>query len=439
MNIVYVSDNRCRGNYGCRATSTALSQLVQKNHKIVGRVSGKNTNFSVSEFFFYKGLPKLFYLTVAKFKYWPYLRKFMFVFAKYLTRKKGFFYSNFDFVSLDLDKSISNLIKCIPANPELNEFNLNQYDFDALVVNGEGSFIFSEKPWRESLIIAMEIYWAQKLGKKVYFVNSMFSDDPYSQRNYKTIELVNGLIGKCDFVSVREYESLKYVNKFMTNINAVVIPDALFTWYNLVNDKYTIKNGKYFVPFEAATDESYNVFDFSDDYFIITGSSSTGNASDKIEKTIDAYVNLTLTAKKKLKMNCFLVEACEGDDYLHEVGKRTNTSVIHLKTPILAAAKIIANAKIYITGRYHPAIMASLGGTPCVFMSSNSHKTKSLQSLLEYDDITEFNLIPNKIETENIVNAALYKLSQGLTLRNTIKERAYKLSLEAERIVDFFN
>ena len=40
MRIVYVGDNRNRGNFGCRGTSTALSQLLTINNDIVGRISG---------------------------------------------------------------------------------------------------------------------------------------------------------------------------------------------------------------------------------------------------------------------------------------------------------------------------------------------------------------------------------------------------------------
>ena len=54
MKIVYVGDNRNRGNFGCRATSTALSQLIEKNNVIVGTVSGRYTNVDTGELFFHK-------------------------------------------------------------------------------------------------------------------------------------------------------------------------------------------------------------------------------------------------------------------------------------------------------------------------------------------------------------------------------------------------
>ena len=57
MNIVYVGDNRNRGNFGCRATSTALSQLVGSENTIVGRVTGRYTHENNGNLFFVNCFP----------------------------------------------------------------------------------------------------------------------------------------------------------------------------------------------------------------------------------------------------------------------------------------------------------------------------------------------------------------------------------------------
>lgn len=44
MKIVYVGDNRNRGNFGCRPTSIALVQIIEKEYIIVGTVYDKHTN-----------------------------------------------------------------------------------------------------------------------------------------------------------------------------------------------------------------------------------------------------------------------------------------------------------------------------------------------------------------------------------------------------------
>ena len=299
MKILYVGDNRNRGNYGCRATSTALSMLVGEKHEIVGRVTGRYTHYDTGDLFFYKYFPCWVYKKLGKFKRWNYLRpmahKILF-FAHY----KNYYFGSCDFISLDMENSIKNLKKCLPANPQLKEFDIESYDFDAMVVNGEGSFIFSTPPWRESLVITMCIYWAQKLNKKVYFMNAMFSDMPGSIRNQKTLNLVNNVLSKCEVVVTRESTSFEYVKKNLPNINPVLIPDALFSWYKLINDEHKVENGKYYIAHSAECDESYYNQDFTDPYILISGSSSPLIGRNPSE-AVNSYCNLVKKVKSMYK------------------------------------------------------------------------------------------------------------------------------------------
>ena len=427
MKIVYVGDNRNRGNFGCRATSTALSQIISNDNEIVGRVSGKYTNVDTGEIFFCKYYPKWIYKFFGKFKYWNYLKTFFYLFHR-LLKKGKFYFSCFDFITLDFDKSIDNLIKCLPANPSLKEFDLRQYDFDCLVVNGEGSFIFSTPPWRECLVEAMLMHWAQKMGKKVYYLNGMLSDDPYSNHNEEAIKHIQPIFEKCEIISVREKYSLKFAQENFKNINLKLYPDALFSWYDYVNDDYEVKDGKYILGPTGATDESFFRFNFREPYICVSGSSSVGLSGKSEEDIINTYSLLVRKTKEKFKMNVFLVEVCEGDNFLHDVAKNENVPIIPIDTPILSAAKILSNSKLYISGRYHPSILASLGGTPCVFMSSNSHKTKSVQEILEYDNIEEFSVVPTEREINQMLELAQQKLNQGAKLRKKIKNCCKKLS-----------
>lgn len=434
MKIVYVGDNRNRGNYGCRGTSTALSQLISRNNEIVGRVSGRYTNFDTGELYFKKGLSKEKYEKLSQRKYWEYERKLRHYYHRFTDRGGRFLLGKHDFVTLDFEQSIQNLINCLPANPNLKEFDLRQYDFDALVVNGEGSFIFATPAWkwRESIVEAMEMYWAKKLGKKVYYLNGMVSDDPHSQHNDETIMAMTPIFNSCDGVCVRENYSLDYMHKYFPDVQPQLFPDALFTWYDIVNDDHKVTNGRYYMSHSSECDEAYYEFDFTKPYALISGSSALiGVCHGDMELAIKAYSELTEKAKQRLGCNVFLIDVDEGDEFLHEVSKRTSTPMIAMDTPLIPAAKILANARVYISGRYHPAIMASLGGTPCVFMSSNSHKTASLQDLLQYEEVKEYNLLPDSAECDRIIDAAVQKMNQP-GLRENIQTRAYELNLKAQ-------
>lgn len=431
MKILYVGDNRIRGNYGCRATSTALSLIVQSEHSIVGRVTGNATS-TFSPVVYFKFFPSWVYKGLSKLKYWkklhPIAAKICFKLQK-ATKKAEWF----DFVSHDMEKSIKNLKKCLPANPELSELDIDQYDFDAMVVNGEGSFIFCTPQWREPLVMTMCMFWAQKLGKKVFFMNAMFSDRPNNERNEKTLSLVNAVLSKADIVVARENVSFQYVKKNLPDVNPILIPDALFTWYDIINDEHVVSNGKYYLAHSAECDDAYYNLDFTNPYILVSGSSSC-----KIEQrseAVVAYCRLIEALRSKYSGNIFLVQVCEGDDFLNEVSHIVKVPLISLETPLIAAAKILANAQVYVSGRYHPAIMASLGGTPCVFMGSNSHKTWSLQSLLEYENVVEYDPVPSDDEIQEIVSDTLRYIGDT-KMRIKIKNRAKVLSDEALTMKD---
>lgn len=66
MRVVYVGDNRNRGNFGCRGTSTALSQLISQQNTIVGRISGKYTNWDTGEVYVVNGKNEKFYVRKSK-------------------------------------------------------------------------------------------------------------------------------------------------------------------------------------------------------------------------------------------------------------------------------------------------------------------------------------------------------------------------------------
>lgn len=427
MNIVYVGDNRNRGNFGCRATSTALAQIIEKNNKIVGTVTGRFTNNDTGELFYYKYLPSWLYKWVGKLSSWRYFKPAFYMLFRMIRKGRQYIFSNFDYLEYDLDACIDNFIKCLPANQHLKEFDLRQYDFDALVVNGEGSFIFRVPAWRESINEAMLMHWAMKLGKKVFYMNGMLSDDPFTERNQEVVSLVKPIFENANIVGVREAYSEKFAHENFPNANIKFYPDALFTWYDYINDDFTISNGRYVMGMSGADNKSFKDFDFIKPYICVSGSSSIGKATNDINKAIDIYSHLVNSLKNRLEQSVFLVEVCEGDSFLREVSRKTNTGLISIDTPILAAAKILAHADAYVSGRYHPAILASQGGTPCIFMSSNSHKTKSLQELLGYEFVHEYYVLPSDSEIKEMVEKTYESIAAGKSLRDKIQKRCLKL------------
>ena len=67
-------------------------------------------------------------------------------------------------------------------------------------------------------------------------------------------------------------------------------------------------------------------------------------------------------------------------------------------------------------------------------MGSNSHKTRSLQELLKYSDIYEFNEVPTNQDIDKMSDLVMAYIAKGDVVRDEIKKRALQLYLEAMQI-----
>jgi polysaccharide pyruvyl transferase WcaK-like protein len=125
------------------------------------------------------------------------------------------------------------------------------------------------------------------------------------------------------------------------------------------------------------------------------------------------------------------------DSFLQQVAREKNIGIVPADAPILMCGAVLAHARLFISGRYHPSIFASLGGTPCIFLGSHAHKMGSLSRVLEYDVHREFSAFPSEAEVAEIVSTATKYLDQGEKLRARIRQVAKLRSDEATQLPAF--
>jgi polysaccharide pyruvyl transferase WcaK-like protein len=142
---------------------------------------------------------------------------------------------------------------------------------------------------------------------------------------------------------------------------------------------------------------------------------------------------------KELQHQVYLQPTCVGDSFLDDVAKETDTPILPLNMAILTGAIVLANAELMISGRFHPSILASLGGTPCIFLGSNSHKTKSLQAMLDYEKPKEYSAIPNQHDIESILLDAKYILANKKKIREKICNTVRLRAAEANELKTFIS
>ena len=415
MDILLVDDNRDIPNWGCRATSISLHQLLSQENSIKATIDKRTVN---------QRKPPIY---IPRWK------------RKYLSKLTDLLKVEFkeNFLSEDPAKSLRQFLKLKQKNQTLKSIYEKSLSADIVVINGEGSMIFTTPPRKDLQFQLMMIELASFLDKPVYYVNAMVSDCPVSGRNELTFQVVIKTLLKCQGISLRDNYSYEMIKDHVSDVNCKMIPDALFSWqerYKFGEKNYLPDNGDFIIPF-SELDKYLGKLDFSQPYICIGGSSL---AACNQAKAILAYQKLVETIKQ-LGLNVYLVTTCNGDRFLEKISELIKVPIVPVHVPILMGASVLANARLFISGRYHPSILASLGGTPCIFLGSNSHKTRSLQIVLEYENIREFNVFPKAEECEEILYLAKDLIGQGDSLRQSIKEVVSKRAEESRKVIELIN
>nr|WP_246256579.1 polysaccharide pyruvyl transferase family protein [Isoptericola halotolerans] len=263
-----------------------------------------------------------------------------------------------------------------PATTKLAEIHDALTAADELVVNGEGDFILTE---RLTLVRTMAMMRAAKLlGKPVFLVNSILSyAGGRSDAHALAREEVGRTLARCDAVCYRDPASLALHGELYPEISASWLPDALFAWAPHA-DRLADRVG--FSPVaEGLPLAVHRMLADGDPYVVLSGTSLAGVDTDDFRATV-APLGERLRADGT---HLVFAGSDTPDRKLAESLTGLDVHQVDPRVPLAAASLLLWHAAAMISGRYHPSILASLGGTPFLLMASNSHKTRSLLDVVD--------------------------------------------------------
>ena len=354
---LFIGDNTDMINYGCRATSTALSEIVSYTMVIKDRI--------------------------------------------FRTELLCLFENNS--LIADVRRYIAEFKQNCQENLQCLIQRIDQVD--AVVLNGEGSFIFQDPPRLDLHNYILILSICVELGKPFYVLNTMISNFANEQMNEILFQQCLPILEEARLVTVRDQHSYRLLTQHSKKIAAQYVPDACFKWYKL----YEMKSHQtQFALHETDLRLSAKIKPEveNEKQFILLGGNSFAAHYPEIasEKYTALACRLQILAFE-LNLNLFLIECCSGDRFLEKVSVQTGIPILPVETNVFFAGLVLSSAICFISGRYHPSILASLGGTPCVFMGSNSHKTTSLQEVLDIpqEDRRTFSALPDADEVEEIL------------------------------------
>lgn len=430
MKLLFVGDNRTSPNWG-RGASIALHQMLSESFHVIGSVPGDLFDLSIAEVGYVGTLLPAKYYRLFRYAWQRRSRR---PYSWHMKLENLF--GAKDFISEDPSVSVDSLLAHKDQHRALAQIYEHAVEADLMVVDGDGDIIFSTPPRRQTLFLLSMIELGLRLKKPVFLVNSMISDCPISGRNAATVSAARKLFARCQAVSLRDLESLEYVKKEMPETNASFIPDSLFGWYPRYesHDSRPPIDGDFLLPFPER-EELWGKLDFSKPYICVGGGALAASQRDR---AIPAYVRL-VQALKELGLRVYLTENDTPDSFLHQVAEETSVGIVPVDAPILLCGAVLAHARLFISGRYHPSIFAALGGTPCIFLGSHAHKMQSISRLLEYETHREFSGVPGETEIAAITMMARDYLAQGEKLRLRIRRVAEKRCHEVKALPEFLH
>ncbi len=415
MKVFLVGDNRTNVNWG-RGASIALREILSRCFDIRGCVTGDFFDLSVAEAGYVH--------TLMPSKYYRHFRYLLERRRRRIVRwyvQLEHLWGAHDFISEDPKASVDTLLAERHHHPALERIYQDAVAADVVVIDGNGDIVFSTPPRRTTLFLLAMIELGLRLEKPVFLVNSMISDCPVTGRNDKTLAAAKILFTQCNALALRDYESLRFAQTEMPEANASFIPDSLFSWISRFEGQngQPPADGDFILPHPDKA-EYWGKLDFSLPYVCIGGGAL---ASWFPDKAVESYRRL-VEAVGNLGLRVYLIESDLPDSFLQRVAADNQIGIVPANAPILLCGAVLANARLLISGRYHPSIFASLGGTPCIFLSSHAHKMGSLPEVLGYEDPRQFDAFPDEAGVTQIVALAKKYLDQGQRLRDRIRGAA---------------
>lgn len=301
---------------------------------------------------------------------------------------------------------------------------------DAVVVNGEGSMIFTTPSRLEQRFHLAVMQLAHEADVPFAYVNALVADPANGPRNAATVAATRRLLPQARLVTTRDPWSQAFLREVAPEVASVYVPDSVFAWKGRVGrGRDLLARPEYLTPFHERPDR-LGTWDFQRPYICVGGSSEAA----KDPKRAAASYRRLLQALPELGYPLVVTVSSTGDAFLEELAHELGLPLVPADTNVMVATEILAHAELVVTGRYHPAILAGLGGVPGVLLGADSHKTASVQQMLGYPDIHVFAEQPTAADVSAILQRARSVLAERQRWQEAIKAAVALRAAEARRL-----
>ena len=172
-------------------------------------------------------------------------------------------------------------------------------------------------------------------------------------------------------VFVREKKSLALLRAWDVE-NAEFVPDALFAY----------RPDQDWQPSKALLKE----IDFSKPYICLGDSTGLENSFSGVRWDVFNTYTAIIKELKKICLQIVIVDGFNGNkEEINNVIKKNGLGKVGMYNCTYGDLyHFFKNAKIYISGRWHTAIISLMAHTPVLLWGADSHKTEALYGVINY-------------------------------------------------------
>lgn len=394
MRILFLNDNRNHPNWGAQATPHALDQVFE------AKLPGWEREWLSWDWLRTKHrklrrpLPRWVYEPTAVGV------------ARFLLGRLSRSHNFFPRVADDLDAFADEWLAG-KGGPMADHFFRELERSDALVYNGENSL------YRNTLegTRALFLLWLAKtrLGKPTCIINH--TAHPTSVRAMMTA-MIRKVYPVLDLVTCREAASLELLHRMGID-RAELVPDVV-----------------YWLQEEGEAKE--RVAEWLAANGLETGSyvcmSASGLPVSRPRGSWDgAYSQLVHSVQEQTGLQTVLVARDVPCQFLEESARRTGSIYFGPEHHFTELWPLFRQAAALVTGHFHYAIIASIGGCPFVPLSANNHKMAGLSTMLRWAPVEPFDVTDLLTCGEAAIDRLLILLEQRPVLSSRLAERAAEL------------
>ena len=355
MKVLFVNDSTSNPNWGDRAAAMALEEmLVEAGHEIVARITEDDLRDGTA----FELPPRMTALPSADA---PLTEIFRAKLRRKLERRS-------------IPRSV------VPGEasefePRMREFERDHVRFgalqhsiescDAVVIHGDGAMAGPSTNARSQLFLA---YVAKRaFGRPVLLVNH--TADLEHPRLRAMADLVYPLL---DDVVYRDEMSAE---RWSSSWPGRYAPDSAFRFRASSPEAWAAVCGRE-GAYDVWPDRAH--FDPTRPY-VCLGGSSIFSFDGHPQKIIDGCVALAEHLCDRGREQVVLTASDSKDELVfREVARWTRLPLVGLHCPVPLAVDLLANARAYVGGRWHPSIFALAHGTPVVPLASKTFKMQAL-------------------------------------------------------------